>query len=146
MGAAGDVVSTAGGRTSGRVGLTAGDGLLATGVGVAGTPTGVAGAAVWTGDGEAGDVEVGVGADTAGADSTTEGPPGRPAGRDTVVALPSRCATAAEPFADPLVGAVAAGAESAAEPPAVLGNAARSLRTTGASMVDDGDLTNSPSS
>jgi hypothetical protein len=81
--------------------------------------------------------------------------PGRAAGLTGLVALPSepRSATAVAPLTAPLGVAGGADADVAGAappfpepPPGDAGKAARSLRTTGASMVDDGDFTNSPSS
>jgi len=72
------------------------------------------------------------GADAAGRGAAVPGRPGPPAG-DGVVRV---AAAPLEPFVEGSV--LAAGL--------VAGNASRNLRTTGASMVEDGDLTNSPMS
>jgi len=92
--------------------------------GTAGRAEGVAGR---------GDVVEADAPDAAGAGATAAGRPGAP---------PGRPGWAGRVEVDPL--ATPAGASPL--PGASAGNASRSLRTTGASMVEDGDLTNSPRS
>jgi hypothetical protein len=82
----------------------------------------------------------------AGAVSATTGfagAAGRATGSDGAVS--TGAAGAAPGFGEPLLDAAGALARPPS-PDGASGNAERSLRTTGASMVDDADLTNSPSS
>ena len=114
--------ATLGGATAGRA---AGAGALAAGLAAgAGDVAGAAGAADAA--------EAAAGADAAGRGAAVPGRPGPPAGDGVVRAA----ATPLEPLVEGSV--LAAGL--------VAGNASRNLRTTGASMVEDGDLTNSPMS
>jgi len=98
------------------------------GTGADGRATGGAGRGVTT-DGVDGGVGAAGAAGAAGVCAATDGRPGVP---------PGRPGWAARVGVDPLAGTLPFGG--------VAGKASRNLRTTGASMVEDGDLTNSPRS